>query len=118
MSYLLLALTGLLGGLASGLFGIGGGLIFVPLLILIRHVDSHLAVGTSIAVIVPTALIAAMKHGKAGMIDWKAVPLLVLFAVLGAWLGASLSLQMNPLLLRRLFAVLLLVLSVKMFFPN
>jgi len=63
MSFILLAVIGILGGVASGLLGVGGGAIFVPLLVLMRHFDMHLAIGTSIAVVVPTAVIGIWRHG-------------------------------------------------------
>ena len=118
MDYLVVAAIGILGGLASGLFGVGGGLLFVPLFILWRHWNPHLAVGTSLAIIVPTAFIAAWQHSKAGLVHWQTVLLIFLFSVLGAWLGAWLSLRMNALLLKRLFAFLLLFLAFKMFFQK
>lgn len=118
MSLLLTALIGLLGGIASGLFGVGGGAVFVPLLVFLVKFDIHLAVGTSIAVIVPTAIMGIYKHGSAGMIDWKTVVLLSFFAVIGAFIGAQLSLKLDVLTLRKLFAAFLLFLSLKLFFPN
>lgn len=118
MSYFLVALIGLAGGIASGLFGVGGGVIFVPFLILVKQMDPHVAIGTSIAVIVPTALIAAWKHSMAGVIDWKIVFFLIGFSMLGAWVGAVLSLKWDVLLLRRLFALLMVFVAVKLFFQN
>ena len=118
MNFILIVFIGLLGGLASGLFGVGGGAIFVPLLVFLVHLDIHLAIGTSIAVIVPTAIMGIYKHGSAGMIDWKTVAILSVFAIIGAFFGAQLSLKLDVVTLRRLFAVFLLFLSLKLFFPN
>ncbi len=118
MSYIVIAIIGLLGGLASGLFGVGGGAVFVPLLIILRNWDPHLAVGTSLSVVVPTALLAAAVHGRAGMIDWKTAGLLAVFALLGAWFGAGLSLKLDILVLRRYFALFLFVMAFKLFFQK
>ena len=118
MTYLTIAFIGIFGGIVSGFFGVGGGLIFVPLLILLRGLDPHMAVGTSLAVVVPTAFMGALTHQHAGKIDWRAALFLVIFAVAGAFLGARLSLAADAVLLRRLLAVFLLALSLKMFFPN
>lgn len=118
MSYLILALIGILGGLVGGLFGVGGGIIFVPLLILLKNFDPHLAIGTSFAAIIPTAAIGAYRHFGARAIDWKTALLLILFSVVGAWIGAGISLKMDVHLLRRLYAAFLLVLSFKLFFQN
>ena len=118
MAILATAFIGFLGGVIGGLFGVGGGLIFVPLLILVRHLNPHLAVGTSLAVIIPTAFIAALRHARAGMIDWRTGLIVALFAMAGSWIGAQISLQLDTLVLRRLLAVFLLALALKMFFPN
>ncbi len=113
-----LIFIGLLCGFVGGLFGVGGGLVFVPLLVLFKKIDLHLAIGTSLAVIVPTAMGGAFKNIHARMVDWKVFSWLEAFALLGSWLGASLSLQLGTLALRRFYAAFLLLLSIKMFFPN
>lgn len=118
MNFLWIALTGFLGGLAGGLFGVGGGLIFVPLLILFGRFDPHLAIGTSMMVIVPTAAVAAWKHSQHGMIHWPTVAMILVFCILGAWLGATLSIKMNALVLRKVFAVFLMLVAARLFFQN
>lgn len=116
MNYFLIALVGLVGGIGSGLFGVGGGAIFVPLLILLCRLDAHVAIGTSLAVIVPTAIVALVTHHGGGMVNWRFAACLAVLAVIGAWLGARLSLQTDAALLRRLFALLLIGISLKLFF--
>jgi len=116
MPLIWIPLIGLFGGICSGLFGVGGGAIFVPLLIFLCGVNMHLAIGTSLAVVVPTALVAAIRHGIADMIDFRMALGLVLFSMIGAWLGAKLSLSLDVLLLKRMFAVLLVLFAVKLFF--
>ena len=118
MLYLLLALIGLLGGLSSGLFGVGGGLIFGPLLILVRGMNPHIAIGTSIALVVPTAIMAATKHIHAGNVEWKIIPVILIFSMAGAWLGAYLSVHMEPQLLKRFYAVFLILIALRIFFAK
>ncbi|HXV27677.1 MAG TPA: sulfite exporter TauE/SafE family protein [bacterium] len=118
MTYLIIALIGVVGGLVSGLFGVGGGILFVPLLILLASFNPHVAIGTSLAVIVPTALIGAFRHSLAGMIEWKTFLILALFAILGAWVGSELSLKLGTAVLRRLYAVFLLAVALKLFFQK
>jgi len=113
-----IGLIGLAGGFVSGLFGVGGGVLFVPLLILFFKVETHLAVGTSLAVIVPTALVGAFRHFLDAEVDWKTAGLLALFACIGAWLGSGVSLRLDVLILRRLFAVFLVVLAFRLFFEK
>ena len=110
------ALIGVLGGFLGVLFGVGGGTIFVPLLMLLKGFDIHRAVGTSFVIIIFTALSGAFFHGKAGMVDWKAAVLLGIFSVLGAWLGTKLSLKLDAVMLQRAFAVFLVAIAIKLFF--
>lgn len=117
-SYLILALIGIIAGLCSGMFGVGGGLIFVPLLMMFRKFDPHVAIGTSMVIIIPTAIMGAFKHIQAGKVDWGVMPVIILFAVAGSYLGAHLSIQMDTQLLKRVFAVFLLVVAVKIFFTK
>ncbi len=110
------ALIGVLGGFLGGLFGVGGGTIFVPLLMLLKGFDVHRAIGTSLLIIIFTALSGAFFHGKAGMVDWKAAVILGIFSVVGVWLGTKLSLKLEAVMLQRIFAVFLVVIAVKIFF--
>lgn len=110
------ALIGIIGGFLGGLFGVGGGIIFVPLLMLLKGFDVHRAVGTSLLIIIFTALSGAFFHGKAGMVDWKAAVILGIFSILGVWLGTKLSLKLDAVMLQRLFAVFLVALAIKLFF--
>ncbi|MCB9799864.1 MAG: sulfite exporter TauE/SafE family protein [Candidatus Omnitrophica bacterium] len=115
---LISSLIGVLGGLSSGLFGVGGGLIYVPLLIFLRQFDPHLAVGTSIAIIIPTATVSAIRHAQGGMIHWQTALVIAVFAILGAWIGAGLSLKMDAVILRKCFAVFIALVALKLFFQN
>src|SRR5262249_16846446 len=76
--------TGLAGGIASGMFGIGGGTIMVPILGLLLGFSQHRAQGTSlVALIPPTGLLAVLAYGKAGFVDWRTGLLLVPGVFLG-----------------------------------
>lgn len=117
-SYLLLAFIGVIAGFCSGMFGVGGGLIFVPLLMMFRKFDPHMAIGTSMVIIIPTAIMGAYKHIHAGKVDWSVMPVIIVFAVIGSYLGAHLSVQMDTQLLKRVFAVFLLLVALKIFFTK
>ncbi len=114
----LFALMGLLGGLASGLFGVGGGLVFGPLLVLLKKFDTHLAIGTSIAVVIPTALVGVFRHAGANHVDWKTAAWITLFAVAGAWIGTGLSIKADPATLRRVYALFLVLVALKLSFQK
>lgn len=78
---------GLVAGLLSGLFGVGGGTVIVPLLVLLLKYDQRLASGTSLAAIVPTAAVGVVSYAMHGSVAWLAALLLALGAVAGAQLG-------------------------------
>lgn len=111
---LLLIAAGLVGGaLASGL-GVGGGVIFVPVLVVGLALEQAVAQGTSLAVIVPTAVMGTYGHARFGRVDWRAAAPIAVGGIGGALLGARAALAADPLLLQRLFAGLLVVLALRL----
>ena len=112
---ILAALISLLAGVLSGLLGIGGGLVLVPLFHYLLKMDMHLAVGTSLAIIVPTALVGAYRHGSGSFIDWRVFLFSTIFAILGGFIGAGISMNLDTVLLRKIFAVFLMLIAIKMF---
>lgn len=118
MNWIIAASIGLLGGIASGLFGVGGGAVIVPMLIFFKKFEIHLAIGTSLAVIIPTAFAAVIKHAQAGNVDWKLACLIAVFSIAGAWAGAALCLKLDANILRRVFALFLVYVAFKLFFRN
>lgn len=114
MHYLYAALIGLFGGVASGMFGIGGGIVMVPAMIFLLKTDPRLAVGTSLAVIVPTAIVGSFRHHAFANIDWRLALMLVPTALIGGWLGPWFAEKMSSLGLKRAFGVLLLAAGVKL----
>ncbi len=115
MIYLWVPLIGFFGGIVGGLFGVGGGALYVPLLMMLCGFDIHMAIGTSFAIVLPVALMGGWQNTLSGMMAWKYVPVMAIFALAGAWLGAKLSLGMDALLLRRLFALFLVGVALKLF---
>ncbi|TQO20961.1 hypothetical protein FB472_2621 [Rhodoglobus vestalii] len=85
-----LALIGVLAGIFSGLFGIGGGTLIVPALALWLSFPQRLAAGTSLAAILPMAVVGATSYGVQGNIDWTAAALLAFGVIFGAQLGSYL----------------------------
>jgi len=105
---ILYALIGLLAGLASGCFGIGGGAIVVPALTLLCGVPYHVAVGTSLALIIPISLAGSLTSWKLNTIDWRITAACALTGMLGAVLGTLLVQKIPEMYARRAFAVFLL----------
>ncbi len=104
-----------LAGIASGVFGIGGGMVLVPLLHYGLKMNIHAAIGTSLAMIIPAAIAGAIRHGMHGHVDWKIVFLSCAFLIVGAYLGATISVKLDAHLLRKMFAALLVLVAIKMF---
>jgi uncharacterized protein len=105
-------LAGVVGGIGSGMFGIGGGIVLVPIFGLLLAFDQHKAQGTSlVALIPPTGLLAVIAYAKAGYVFWLTGALLIPGLFLGGILGAKLAHRINPRRMRQVFAVLLFLLG-------
>jgi hypothetical protein len=96
-------------GVLSGLFGVGGGILLVPLLVLLLGFEQHLAQGTSlIALVPPTGLLAFLNYAHAGEVNWKVGLLIMPGIFLGGLAGGRMALHVAPREMRRVFAWLLL----------
>ncbi|MGH9678052.1 MAG: sulfite exporter TauE/SafE family protein, partial [Candidatus Acidiferrum sp.] len=99
-------------GVASGLFGIGGGVLLVPFLVLLFSFGQHRAQGTSlIALIPPTGLLAFLAYAKAGYVSWKVGLLLIPGVFLGAIFGGWMAKRLHPLRMRQVFASIIFALG-------
>ena len=106
-------LTGITGGIASGLFGIGGGVIMVPILGLLLGFSQHRAQGTSlVALIPPTGLLAVLAYSKAGYVSWQTGLLLIPGVFLGGIAGGNLAKRIPAAKMRRTFAVMIFLLGI------
>ena len=106
---------GAVAGVLSGIFGIGGGIIIVPLLVFAAKFNQKLATGTSIAVFVlPVAILGAIAHYRAGNVNVRASLLVAAGLFVGSWLGAQISLGTGDAMLKRAFAVLLVAVAARM----
>ncbi|MCC6232813.1 MAG: sulfite exporter TauE/SafE family protein [Verrucomicrobiales bacterium] len=113
------AIIGLVGGVASGLFGVGGGIIMVPGMAMLMKTDMKLAVGTSLAVIIPTAITGVLKHHQLRQVDWQLAAWLAPTAILGGLIGPWLTTRLASPELQRLFGGFLLLVGTKLlFFPR
>jgi uncharacterized membrane protein YfcA len=104
----LYALIGLAAGLASGCFGIGGGAIIVPALTLLCGIPYHIAVGTSLALIIPISLAGSLTSWKLQTVDWRIVAACALTGMLGGVLGSLWIQKIPELYARRAFSLFLL----------
>ncbi len=109
-----LIVLGLFAGAIAASLGLGGGIIFIPALVVLFGFDQHLAQGTSLAVIFPTAIVATVAHARRGNIRWRLAIPIGTAGIAGAVVGAQIALHLNPDLLRRMFGIFLLILAVRM----
>ncbi|HKM89707.1 MAG TPA: sulfite exporter TauE/SafE family protein [Candidatus Acidoferrales bacterium] len=97
-------------GVVGGLLGVGGGILFVPLLVLLFGFEQHRAQGTVlIALVAPTGLLAFLNYARASEVDWRTGLLLMPGVFLGGVAGARLALRLAPRPMRMLFATLLVL---------
>jgi uncharacterized protein len=116
VQYVYAALIGLFGGVASGLFGVGGGIVMVPAMVFFLTMDIKLAVGTSLAVIIPTAAMGVTKHYNLGNVDWRVAASLAPTAICGGYLGAWLTKEISSSTLKRAFGGFLVLVGIRLLF--
>lgn len=107
--------VGLAAGLLSGLFGVGGGTVIVPMLVLLLGFDQRLAAGTSLAAIVPTATVGVISYAVHGSVAWVPALILAAAAVVGAQIGTWLLARVSQTALRWGFVGFLVVVIVMLF---
>jgi uncharacterized membrane protein YfcA len=109
-----LVALGLFAGALAATLGVGGGIIFVPVLVSVFGFGQLEAQGTSLAIIVPTTLIATIAHARGGRVMWRVVAVVATGGVFAAIAGANLAQSMDEAVLRQIFAVVLVILAVRM----
>lgn len=112
------AAVGVVAGLASGLFGVGGGVIIVPALVLFAGFSQKLATGTSLTAIVPISTAGVIGYAVSGEVDWAAAGLVAFGAIAGALIGARALVRIDGSLLQVLFSLVMLGTALKMFFDE
>ncbi|QMU98616.1 TSUP family transporter [Microbacterium esteraromaticum] len=111
-----LILVGIAGGLLSGLFGIGGGTVIVPALALWLSMPQKLSTGTSMAAILPTAIVGAATYASQGHVDWVAALCLAAGVVVGAQIGSHLLNRLPVVAVRWAFMAFLAIVIVSLWF--
>lgn len=114
-----LIVIGIITGVAAGMLGIGGAIIMVPALVFIMGLTQHQAQGTSLAVMLPPiGIIAAYNYYKAGEVNLKFALILAAAFIIGSFFGSKLALNIPQHILKKIFAILLLLVSLKMLFSK
>ncbi len=109
--------VGLIAGVLSGLFGIGGGVLIVPALILIAKMAPQMATGTSLgALLLPVGILGAWQYYRNDSLNVRVALFIALGLAIGAYFGAQLSLRLPATILQRIFAVFLVIVAVRLWF--
>ena len=115
MDNILSILIGLISGMSSGFFGIGGAIILIPTLFYVFKFSQHLAQGTALtALLLPVGILAVIKYYKAGNVNIKVALFISLGFLVGGFIGAALAQAVPSSILKKAFAIMLLCISVYM----
>jgi uncharacterized membrane protein YfcA len=113
---ILLMCIGLVAGMLSGLIGVGGGIIMVPMLLLMGFTQQQ-AQGTSLAALLPpVTLFAVINYNKAGFIDWRYALIISSLFIVGGYFGSKIAVNIDQRTLKKIFGAVLLLVAGKMIF--
>ena len=114
-TFIILIIIGLLAGILSGLVGVGGGILMIPLLIIFLGLTQHEAQGTALfAMLPPIGILAAFNYYKEGFVKWEYAIVIAFTFVIGGYLGSKLSLSLPPQTVRRIFGFIMLLGAIKL----
>jgi len=117
MNIVLYLLLGLVAGIFGGLLGIGGGIILIPAMVFLFGMSQHQAQGTTLALMVPPiGLLAAWAYYKQGFVDLKMAGFICLGFFVGGLLGAKFAVEIPEPILKKVFGIVMLGVSLKMIF--
>jgi uncharacterized protein len=112
-------LIGLAAGLLSGFFGVGGGVLIVPALMIICGFSQLKAQGTSLAILLPpTGIMAFLQYYKRGNVDIKAGIIICVMVVLGSMISSRIVQNISPVILRKGFSIFMVLVAAKLFFSK
>lgn len=110
-----LVLIGLAAGFLGGMVGIGGGVIIVPALVLLLGMSQHMSQGVSLTMLMfPVGILGVFNYYKKGFVDFRYAGLLAIGFLLGSYLGSRFSLGLSQELVKKVFAVVMILLALKM----
>jgi uncharacterized membrane protein YfcA len=114
-----ISLIGMAAGLLSGLLGLGGAIIIIPALIMLLGFSQQMAQGTALMMMVlPVGALAAFQYYQKGFVDVKAALIMAGFFFVGGYLGARFATNIPQDILKKSFAIMLVLIAVKMFFQK
>ncbi|HMO62664.1 MAG TPA: sulfite exporter TauE/SafE family protein [Ferruginibacter sp.] len=114
---IILILIGVLAGMLGGMVGVGGGIVIVPALVYFLGFSQHSAQGTSLGMILfPVGILGVIQYYKQGHVDFKVVGLLAIGFLTGSYLGSKVALSLPQETVKKIFAILMLLMALKMLF--
>ena len=120
--FLIYLLCGAVIGITAGLFGIGGGVIGIPVLLFLFNLQGmpdalsmHMAIGTMLSTVIVTTIVASYTHYLKGTINFSVFKKFILGAMIGSVIGITLSKHMNGIYLQKIFAIFLAIIALHMF---
>ena len=114
-----LIMIGLLAGSLSGLLGIGGGILIIPLLIIFLGLTQLEAQGTALfSMLPPIGILAAINYYKEGFVKWEYAIIISLAFVIGGYFGSKISLNISPQIVRRVFGIIMLIGAIKLIYSK
>lgn len=114
-NFFLCLLAGAVSGVVAALCGVGGGIILVPAFVFLFHLPQKNAVATSLAAIILTAVTASIRNSGNRLVDWNIAVPVAISAALVAWFASDWLRQLSNVTLTRLFAVVMILVGVRMF---
>ena len=116
---LILAVIGLMAGVFSGTFGVGGAIVVIPSLVFFLGLSQHQAQGTSLAFMLPpVTLMATLTYWKNGYVNWRFALILAVMFFIGSYFGSQISFSLNDKILKKLFGGLMLIVALKIIFSK
>ncbi|MDV7188198.1 sulfite exporter TauE/SafE family protein [Lutibacter sp. TH_r2] len=114
---IILIIIGLLAGVLSGLVGVGGGILMVPMFVFFLGLTQHNAQGMSLAVMLPpVTFFAVYNYHQSGEINWKMALIVSLLFFIGGFIGSKIALQIDQRMLKKVFGVFMLLVAIKLIF--
>ena len=114
---IILLLIGLAAGMASGVLGIGGGILVIPALVYFLNYSQKAAQGTSLGLLLPPiGLLAVINYYQAGYVNLKAAGIMIVTFLIGSYLSSKFAVNLPDTIIKKVFAVFLLFYAIKLFF--
>jgi uncharacterized membrane protein YfcA len=116
-NFIIISAIGIIAGIMGGLLGLGGAIIIIPALVFFLGYTQQLAQGTAlIMMVLPVGALAAFQYYQKGFVDLKAALILGIFFFIGGYVGARFATQVPEVLMKKIFALILVGIAVKMWF--